>query len=296
LSDVRKATVFARVVPETKFKILEFLKKSEITAMTGDGVNDVPALTKADIGVAMGSGSQIAKDASDIVLLNDNFKSIVDCIKESRIILENIKRMLVYLISTNIGEILVSLGALLIGMPLPLVAVQILWINLVTDSILVIPMGLEPGHENVMKRRPNNPRAPILTKTSVGLVVILAVMTAGLTLGLYSYFLHNNTLEYARTMTFIALVFVQIVIAWTVRSMHTSVFKYRIRNRKFILAVVISLILQAAIMFTDAGEFMFKLVDVKWLDLLVVLALIAVVVVVLTEIYKIVINKIERKK
>ncbi|MDR1300656.1 MAG: cation-transporting P-type ATPase [Candidatus Nomurabacteria bacterium] len=286
-ADVRRATVFARVVPETKFKILEMLKSSEITAMTGDGVNDVPALTKANVGVAMGSGSQIAKDAGDIVLLNDNFKSIVDCIRESRVILENIKRMLVYLIATNVGEILVSLGALLVGLPLPLTAVQILWINLITDTLLVIPIGLEPGHAEIMKRKPNNPKAPILSRQSIGLMVLLAGMTAGMTLGVYSYFLHSDGAEYARTMAFVTLIFVQIIIAWTVRSMHTSVFKYRVHNPKFLLAVVVSLVFQGLIMFTALGESMFKLVDIRLPELGIVLVSTMIITLALTELYKV---------
>jgi Ca2+-transporting ATPase len=293
---VKAASVFARVVPETKFKILEILKKTEITAMTGDGVNDVPALAKADIGVAMGSGSQIAKDAGDIVLLDDNFKSIVDCIRESRIILENIKRMLVYLISTNAGEILVSLGALLIGLPLPLEAVQILWINLITDTLLVIPLGLEPGHADIMKRPPNNPKSPILDRRSVGLMIVLAITTSGITLGIYSLLLQSHPVEYARTMAFLTLIFIQIIIAWTVRSMHDSVFRYRARNRKFFLAVVISLIAQTLIMFTPFGEFLFKLVDLNLVDLLLVLVVATVLVIVVTEVYKLFTRREEEKE
>jgi Ca2+-transporting ATPase len=293
---VKAASVFARVVPETKFKILEILKKTEITAMTGDGVNDVPALTKADVGIAMGSGSQIAKDAGDIVLLNDNFKSVIDCIRESRIILTNIKRMLVYLISTNAGEILVSLGALLIGLPLPLEAVQILWINLITDTLLVIPLGLEPGHSNIMKRPPNNPKSPILDRRSVGLVMILATVTSGITLGIYSFMLQSHSVEYARTTAFLTLIFIQIVIAWTVRSLHTSVFKYRVRNRKFLLAVVISLVAQVIIMFTPFGEFLFKLVDLNIGELLIVLVITAFTVLAVTEVYKLIINREDAKK
>lgn len=293
---VKAASVFARVVPETKFKILEILKKTEITAMTGDGVNDVPALAKADIGIAMGSGSQIAKDAGDIVLLDDNFKSIVDCIRESRIILDNIKRMLIYLISTNAGEILVSLGALLIGLPLPLEAVQILWINLITDTLLVIPLGLEPGHADIMKRPPHSPKSPILSRRSVGLMLILATATSGITLGVYALLLQSHSVEYARTAAFLTLIFIQIVIAWTVRSLHESVFSYRVHNKKFLLAVIISFIAQVVIMFTPFGEFLFKLVDLNIVDLVCILAVTAFTVIIVTEVYKLIINREDRIK
>jgi P-type Ca2+ transporter type 2C len=131
---IHNAKVFARVTPENKFKILTILKKKHITAMTGDGVNDVPALAQAHIGIAMGSGTQIAKESGDIVLLDNNFSSIVEALKEGRVIFANIRRMLYYLLSTNFGIVLTIILSLLAGLPLPLVAVQILWINLVTDT------------------------------------------------------------------------------------------------------------------------------------------------------------------
>lgn len=286
VADVKKATVFARVIPETKFKILEILKKTEITAMTGDGVNDVPALTKANIGISMGSGTQIAKDASDIILLNDNFRSIVECIRESRVILENIKRMIVYLVSTNIGEIIVSVGALLIGLPLPLTAVQILWVNLVTDSFMVIPLGLEPDHGDVMNRKPNDPRSPILNKKNVGLVIVMALTIAIVTLGVYIYFLNTSSTMYARSMAFFTLIIIQLVGAWVVRSLHDSVFTKRVKNRKFVIALIASIILQSFIMFTPAGRFLFNIYAVNWIDLIIITGITFVAAVGATETYK----------
>ncbi|MFS8119402.1 MAG: cation-translocating P-type ATPase, partial [Microcoleus sp.] len=138
---IQDKTIFARILPEDKFRILKALKRTEITAMTGDGVNDVPALANAHVGIAMGSGSDIARDAGGIVLLDDNFATIVKAIAEGRKIFDNIRRMLFYLLSTSLGEVLTMIGALLVGLPLPVTAIQILWINLVTDTAVVLPLG-----------------------------------------------------------------------------------------------------------------------------------------------------------
>lgn len=221
---VNSTRVFSRVIPEHKYRILSLLKKKNITAMTGDGVNDVPALTSAHVGIAMGSGASIAKDAGDIILIDDNFKSIIDAMREGRVIYANIRRMLFYLLSTNAGEVLVAIGALLIGLPVPLVPVQILWINLVTDTSMVIPLGLEPGEKAIMNRQPNRPEAPILGKLLISRMILIALAMACLTLGIYAIYSSLYGHDYGRTIAFSSLVVMQWANAFCTRSDYESLF------------------------------------------------------------------------
>jgi len=251
LSDIIDSVrVFSRVIPEDKFRILSILKKNNITAMTGDGVNDVPALTNAHVGVAMGSGAQIAKDAGDIILLDDNFKSIIVAMREGRIIFNNIRRMLFYLLATSIGGSLTLVGALIIGLPIPLLPVQILWINLVTDTSMVIPLGLEPGEKDVMKRSPAPPNAPILSKYMIGRIILVAASMTAIGLGFYALFNALYGHEYARTIAFGALVVMQWSNAFNARSDYESIFsRLRVWNGKFYIGLTVAVTLQAMALF-----------------------------------------------
>jgi P-type Ca2+ transporter type 2C len=251
---IDKIRVFSRVIPEHKYRILSLLKKHNITAMTGDGVNDVPALANAHVGVAMGSGASIAKDAGDIILIDDNFKSIVDAMREGRAIFANVRRMLYYLLSTNGGEALTMIGALVIGMPVPLVPVQILWVNLVTDTSMVIPLGLEPGEKTQMTDKPKKPNAPILSKLLITRMVLVGVSMAALTLGLYAYFSDKHGEAYGRTIAFSALVVVQWANAFCARSEHESMFsRLKVMNTKFYIGLFVGVSLQALVIFGPLG-------------------------------------------
>ena len=244
------ARVFSRVTPENKFRILQVLKLKEVTAMTGDGVNDVPALAGAHVGVAMGSGSQIAKDAGDIILLNDDFAGIVRAMREGRIIFANIRRMLFYLLSTNIGEVLTTIAALIVGLPMPLAPVQILWINLVTDTTMVIPLGLEPGEKTVMKQKPVSPDAPILGKYMISRIILVAIVMCVVGLSLYAYFSAQYGTAYGQTIAFVALVVIQWANAFNARSTFESVFtRLKVWNGAFWIGLTISVILQWVALF-----------------------------------------------
>ena len=251
---VTKTKVFSRVIPEQKYRLLTILKKHHITAMTGDGVNDVPALTNAHVGVAMGSGSHIAKDAGDIILLNDNFKTIIDAMREGRTIIANIRRMLFYLLSTNTGELITMLGALLIGIKTPLEPVQILWVNLVTDTSMVIPLGLEPGEKQAMNRPPERPDAPILSRQMIWRMVIVAITMSVMALAVYIFFEKHYGHDYAQTLAFISLVVSQWANAFNARSDSESIFtRLKVMNASFYVGIGLSVMLQLLVFFGPLG-------------------------------------------
>lgn len=283
---VEKTKVFSRVIPEQKYRLLTILKKHNITAMTGDGVNDVPALANAHIGVAMGSGSHIAKDAGDIILLDDNFTTIIDAMKEGRTVISNIRRMLYYLLSTNAGELLTILGALIIGIKMPLAPVQILWINLVTDTSMVIPLGLEPADKNIMKQPPHKPTAPILSGPMIMRMVAIALTMAIIALLVYIIFEPTKGHAYAQTLVFTGLVVSQWANAFSARSDDESVFtRLKVMNRSFYVGLVLSVGIQALALFTPLRNAL-GLVEVGLFDLLTVSLVSFAIPIVVSEIHK----------
>ena len=250
--EVEDIEVYARVSPAHKLRVVTALqKKGHIVAMTGDGVNDAPALKKADIGIAMGiTGTDVTKEAAAMTLTNDNFASIVAAVEEGRGIFGNIKKYLMYLLSSNIGEIGLMAGATLLGLPLPLSAVQILYVNLATDGLPALALAVDPPERDLMKRKPRNPRTGIFTRPVVTLMTVGGLWSALINLGLFAWALNaGRSLAEAMTMTFISLVLIQFFKAYNFRSDRHSVLNQPFANKWLNLAIVWELVLLVAIVY-----------------------------------------------
>ena len=251
-SIVSDAAVFARVSPEHKLRIVEALQQQgHIVAMTGDGVNDAPALKKADIGIAMGiKGTEVAKENADMVIMDDNFTSIVGAVEQGRIIYGNILKFIHYLLSCNFSEILTVFIALMIGWPLPLVALQILWLNLITDIFPAFALALEPSDPDVMKRPPRNPQESLLPLSFLGLIAWQGLLLTTATLAAFGIGMHWNGYEgeglrRATTMAFMTLALSQVFHTFNTRSQVTSAFTGRLFTNAWLWgAVAMCLLLQ----------------------------------------------------
>jgi Ca2+-transporting ATPase len=252
---VSNVSVYARVSPDQKVKILQALKRrGEVVAMTGDGVNDAPALRMADIGVAMGrGGTDAAREASDMVLLDDNFATIVSAVKEGRIIYDNIRKFTRYILSTNSGEIMTMFFAILFGLPLPLLPVQILWINLMTDGLPALALGVEPAERDVMKRPPRDPEEGLFTGGLGPQIVWVGLITGAGTLGILAWVQAGQGLGHGRTAAFFVLTIFQMFSVLAMRSERNALWTIGLfSNPKLVSAVVVIVVLQLAITYSPA--------------------------------------------
>jgi Ca2+-transporting ATPase len=283
---VGDVSAYARVSPEHKVKIVEALKnKGEIIAMTGDGVNDAPALKRSDIGVAMGiTGTDVSKEASDMVLLDDNFATIVHAVEEGRTIYDNIRKFIKYTMSSNIGEIFVMLVAPLLNLPIPLNAVQILWINLVTDGLPGLALGVEPTAPDTMKRPPHPPTESVLARGLGSYMLWVGPLMGFVTLipELLDAFtpLHfeNNVWS---TMVFTTLALAQMGNALAIRSDRLTLFQLGIfTNPALIGAVVLTFALQMAVVYVPFLQRIFGTTALTFGELLLSLGLSTIVFIV----------------
>jgi P-type Ca2+ transporter type 2C len=256
---VESTAVFARVSPEHKLRIVEALQKQgEIVAMTGDGVNDAPALRKADIGLAMGvRGTEVAKDAADIVIIDDNFSTIVSAVEQGRIVVHNILRFIHYLFSCNFAEIATVSGAILLGWPLPLGVLQILWLNLVTDIFPALALALEPSAPDVMKQPPRNPREPLMTPRFGWLIVwqgslLSASALAAFAIAMRWYGADGDGLKHAITVAFMTLALSQVFHAFSARSQSRSALTSRLFTNPWLWsATLVCVLLQLAAVYVS---------------------------------------------
>ena len=271
---VAEAGVFARVSPEHKLRIVEALQKQQqIVAMTGDGVNDAPALRAADIGVAMGiKGTEVAKETADMIIRDDNFATIVRAVEQGRMIYSNIERFIHYLFSCNFSEIVTVFVAIMIGWPLPLAPLQILWLNIITDVFPALALALEPSAPNVMKHKPRDPRERLLNRAFAGLIIWQGLLLAGVTLAAFAvgmawYGDEGVGLRHAVTISFMTLALAQIFHAFNARSQMQSALNKRLFTNRWLWgAIVMCVLLQIAAVYVPLLQTVLRTVPLTLAD------------------------------
>lgn len=290
--------VYARVTPLQKLKIVESLKRQgEFVAVTGDGVNDAPALKSANIGVAMGSGTDIARETADMIIVDDNFKSIVLGIKEGRVAYANIRKIILFLISCGLAEVVFFCLSIALDLPMPLIAIQLLWLNVVTDGIQDFALSFEKAEEGILKEKPRKPKESIFNKELLQEIIVSGLIIGGVIFVVWFLMIkkYNMDIDVARGYIMALMVFIQNIHVFNCRSEHKSAFAIPIKNNKLIfIGVLISIALQIIVMETPILSSILHTVSVPMIHL-VYLFLIALSILVVIEIYKKINNGVKRK-
>ena len=272
---IKNYSVFARVTPEHKVRIVKAWQQTgAVVAMTGDGVNDSPALKNADIGIAMGkNGTDVAKNASDMILTDDNFVTIVEAVKQGRNIYDNIRKAIHFLIATNIGEIVTIFMGLVLGLKSPLLAIQLLWINLVTDSFPAIALGLEPEEKDIMSRQPIDKRKGIFADGLWNKIIVEGIMIGMLTLVAFSIGNKYYDLEVARTMAFLTMGFLELIHSINIKS-EKSIFEVGILENKYLIgSIILGILIQIIVVLIPPVANIFELTELnqtQWLITIVI--------------------------
>ena len=273
--NIKKYSVFARVTPEHKVRIVKaWQRNGAVVAMTGDGVNDSPALKNADIGISMGkNGTDVAKNAADIILTDDNFVTIVEAVKQGRNIYDNIKKAIHFLIATNIGEIVTIFMGLVLGLKSPLLAIQLLWINLVTDSLPAIALGLEKPEKDIMQRKPVDSKKGIFADGLWNKIIVEGIMIGVLTLVAFSIGNKYYGLEVARTMAFLAIGFLELIHSFNVKN-ERSIFEAGLFENKYLVeSLVLGIFVQAIVVVVPAFASVFEVVPLNLTQWIITVAI-----------------------
>jgi Ca2+-transporting ATPase len=236
--------VYARVEPKHKMRIIEaWQRKGEIIAMTGDGINDAPALQKSNLGISLGSGTDVAKEASDLILLGDNFSIIPKAIKEGRILIDNIRKVVTYLLSSAFSELILIGTSIILGLPMPVTALQILWVNLVEDALPSISFTFEKEEDDVMKRKPEPKDSSLLNIEMKRIITIISLVSNLILFGIFFYLLSfsNYTIEHIRTMIFVGLAIDSIFFVFSCKNLSKNIWQYNPFSNNFLnISVIIS--------------------------------------------------------